>query len=45
MNKKPPRKSQRAERPIRWVSAKGDLPKGLDVSDRVKMHDWLRKNK
>ena len=29
-------------RPIRWVTAKGGLPPGLDVADREKMHEWLR---
>jgi len=29
-------------RRIRWVTAEGGLPPGLDVSDRERMHDWLR---
>jgi hypothetical protein len=29
-------------RRIRWVTAPGGLPPGLDVADRQKMHDWLR---
>jgi hypothetical protein len=35
---------RRGGRPIRWVTAKGGLPEGLDVADRAGMHDWLRKN-
>ena len=27
---------------IRWVTVEGGLPEGLDVSDRARMHDWLR---
>jgi hypothetical protein len=26
---------------IRWVTAPGGLPPGLDVSDRAAMHEWL----
>jgi hypothetical protein len=31
-----------AGRRIRWVTVEGGLPEGLDVSDRARMHDWLR---
>jgi hypothetical protein len=31
-----------AGRRIRWVTVEGGLPKGLDISDRARMHDWLR---
>ena len=31
-----------APRRIRWVTAPGGLPAGLDISDRARMHDWLR---
>jgi hypothetical protein len=31
-----------AGRRIRWVTVEGGLPEGLDISDRVRMHDWLR---
>ena len=27
---------------IRWVTVKGGLPADLDISDRAKMHNWLR---
>ena len=27
---------------IRWVTVEGGLPEGLDISDRARMHDWLR---
>ena len=29
-------------RPIRWVTAKGELPAGLDLSNRVAMYSWFR---
>ncbi len=28
-------------RQIRWVTAPGGLPPGLDVADRAAMHAWL----
>jgi hypothetical protein len=31
-----------ASRPIAWVTVKGGLPKGVDVSNRDAMHDALR---
>lgn len=27
---------------LRWVTVKGGLPPGVDVSDRAAMHEWLR---
>jgi hypothetical protein len=30
-------------RPIRWMTVRGGLPPGLDISDRAAMHDWLRR--
>ena len=30
---------------IRWVTARGGLPPGLDVSDRAAMHRWLDENR
>jgi hypothetical protein len=33
----------RRRRRIRWVTAKGGLPPGLEIADRAKMHDWLRR--
>jgi hypothetical protein len=27
---------------IRWITAPGGLPPGLDVSDRASLHDWIR---
>jgi len=35
----------RAGRRIHWVVAKGGLPPGLDVTDRAKMHDWIRRQR
>ena len=34
----------RKRRKIRWVTRKGGLPPGLDISDREKMHEWLEAN-
>jgi len=33
-----------AGRRIRWVTVEGGLPEGLDISDRARMHDWLREH-
>jgi hypothetical protein len=35
----------RSLRPIRWVTAPGGLPDDLDLTDREKMHDWIRKRR
>jgi len=35
----------RSKRKIRWVTGKGGLPPGLDVSNRERMYDWLRGQK
>ena len=32
-------------RRIRWVTVRGGLPAGLDVSDRAAMHDWLMRHR
>lgn len=32
----------RARKAIKWVTADGGLPAGLDLSDRAAMHDRLR---
>jgi hypothetical protein len=31
-------------RKIRWVTSKGGLPPGLDISSREKMYEWFRAN-
>ena len=36
---------ERSRRKIRWVTAKGGLPPGLDVSNRERMYDWIRRHK
>ena len=36
---------RRRTRTIRWVTVKGGLPPGLDITDREKMHEWIRGNK
>jgi hypothetical protein len=33
---------RRGARKIRWVTAPGGLPPGLDVSDRASLHGWIR---
>lgn len=33
------------KRPIRWVMVKGGLAPGLDLSDRVKMHEWIQRQR
>jgi hypothetical protein len=38
-------RSKTAVRKIRWVTVKGGLPRDLDLQDRTKMHDWLRRNR
>lgn len=30
---------------IRWVTAPGGLPPGVDVSDRAAMQDWIRRQR
>ena len=35
----------RRKRSIRWVTVRGGLPPGLDVSNRGSMHDWLARNR
>ncbi len=30
---------------IRWVTAHGGLPPGLDVSDRERLHEWIRRDR
>jgi len=34
--------ARRAPRKIRWITAPGGLPPGLDVSDRSSLHGWIR---
>jgi hypothetical protein len=36
---------KRPKRKIRWVTGKGGLPPGLDVSNREQMYDWVRRHK
>jgi len=35
----------RRARKIRWVSARGGLPEGLDLRDRARMHEWIRRGR
>lgn len=32
----------RTRREIQWVTVDGGLPPGVNVSDRARMHEWLR---
>lgn len=41
----PAKRSPRKGPAIRWVTAPGGLPPGLDVDDRAAMHDWLRRER
>jgi hypothetical protein len=36
---------EKPKRKIRWVTGKGGLPPGLDVSNREKMYDWIRRHR
>jgi hypothetical protein len=38
--KQEPHKRQK----IRWVTSRGGLPPGLDISSREKMYEWFRAN-
>ena len=38
-------KRARKKRVIQWVTVRGGLPPGLDLSDRGSMHDWLARNR
>jgi hypothetical protein len=42
---RPTRPSRRAKRKIRWVTAEGGLPPGLDISSRERMWEWFRTNR
>ena len=39
------RRRRRPGRKIRWVTAKGGPPPGLDIADREKMHEWLQRQR
>jgi hypothetical protein len=44
--RKPQDVATRAAKPtIKWVTVDGGLPRGVDLSDRAAMHDWLRRSK
>ncbi len=38
-----PSERKRKRKKLRLVTAAGGLPPGLDLSDRAKMHEWLRR--
>lgn len=39
------RQPKRGGRRIRWITVRGGLPPGLDLSDRAAMHDWFRRGR
>ena len=39
------RRARQVPRTIKWVTAPGGLPPGLDVSDRSSLHDWIRSSR
>ncbi|MEP6471270.1 MAG: DUF2191 domain-containing protein [Acidobacteriota bacterium] len=39
---RPDRSPRRPRRKIRWVTGKGGLPPGLDISSREQMWEWFR---
>ncbi len=41
--RKPPASRVSTRRRIRWVTTPGGLPPGLDLTNRERMHDWLRR--
>jgi len=40
VRRRPPRK-----RVIRWITTRGGLPAGLDLSNRQAMHDWVARHR
>ncbi len=40
----PGTKKEAKRKRIRWVTVAGDLVPGIDLADREKMTDWLRRN-
>jgi hypothetical protein len=41
----PARPSRPPKRKIRWVTAPGGLPPGLDISSRERMWEWFRNHR
>jgi hypothetical protein len=39
------RPRRRRPRVIHWVTVPGGLPPGLDIADRERMYDWLRRGR
>lgn len=35
----------RGKKRLRWMIVDGGLPPGLDVGDRVEMHEWIRRHR
>ena len=42
--RRPPAAKPQPRPRIGWVTVKGALAPGLDVEDRERMHEWLRRN-
>lgn len=38
-------RQERKRKRIRWITAKGGLPEGVDLSDRCSMYDWLSQSR
>ena len=41
----PARRTAGSSPKLRWVTVAGGLPPDLDLTDRVAMHDWLRRSR
>ena len=39
---RPEIRSNDRRRKMRWVTVNGGLPPGLNLTDRAKMHEWIR---
>jgi hypothetical protein len=37
--------AERPPRKIRWVTVSGGLPPGLDLSDRARTQEWIRRQR
>ena len=40
-----PSRLRRGSKRLHWVTVKGGLPPGVDVTDRATMHEWLRRQR
>ncbi len=42
---RPAKAGRSRARGIRWITARGGLPPGLDIADRARMHAWIRRER